>query len=1050
MRYLFAIAFLLNVLSFNAQTSLRGTVSDVETGELLVGVLVTLESNPLKGSSSDLDGNFSIDNLSPGNQRFVFRYTSYRTDTVQIQIKQGQVTVYNHILSPEGFNLGGVEITAKAVTNNMNYMTAMQAKSATVLDGTTNEQMRKLGDSDASSAVKRVVGVSLVGNFVFVRGLSDRYSQVLLNGAQVPSLDARKNSIQMDVFPTNALDNLMISKTFSPNLPGSFTGGLIDVRTKDFPEKFNLTYSLSLGLNPNVNLNNDFLTSERSQTDAFGFDNGFRDVADIVTSVDKVPQINFSNFYEAMVLGGLQADLAAQGIDDPSDIGSGQGQKTIQQIINANPNDGISSLFQINSLLQQARLEGNKGLSDMGKSFGNTWNPVRRRAPLNLSNNLSFGNQGKIFDKVFGYNIGITQSRRFDYYDNGVTGRYKLTGNMNEVNALNTDQLFTDTRGDETNLLSGLGNFSLKLNERNKLGFVLMRTQVGQNSARYQDGINPSDQVGLFQEQRTINYNERTINVAQLKGEHIFMNLHKLRMSWIGSYTAGHQNTPDLRVFFNSYEEMPAQTLYLDANGNDVTSQALALLADGENLNEYYPGFSIQQTEAGQLQYAVLDNLYPSPTRYYRQMDETMFDTHVDFELPLNNKTGLENKFMFGAGRTYATRVLNEQRYSFIADGITYNGNPDDYFNPSNFTVNPGSNNPYLYLREDTELQNSYTADQQVISGYAMSDWNFTSKLRVVTGLRVEKTNMLLESRKLEDPLINEELRKEYIGRLDEFDFLPSLNVNYQLAKKEFSTTNLRFGYNRTLARPSFLEKAPFSTFDFETQTQLTGNPELQMVNVDNFDLRFEHYPGPGEIYSAGVFYKDFTRPIELVTNPNAPNIELTWENVSRSVVYGFEIEGKRSLWKSTEGIPKLSIGANFSYIISRTTIVSDELAQIRATDPNHKEYRPLFGQAPYIVNSYVSYAHKSGLNMNLAYNLQGPKLFLVTKGGTPDIYDQAVGLLDFTISQTFLKNFTIGLQARNILDVEIKKYYEFKGQQYDWQTIRPGRLFNFSLTYRI
>ncbi len=1051
MRYLIILAFVLSTFIINAQSALRGSIADLETGELLVGVLVTLESNPLKGAASDLDGNYSLENLSPGNQKFVFRFTSYRTDTLEILIKEGEVTVFNHILTPEGYNLGGVEITAKAVTNNMSYLTAMQSKSATVLDGTTNEQMRKLGDSDASGAIKRVVGVSLVGNFVFVRGLSDRYSQVLLNGAQVPSLDARKNSIQMDVFPTNALDNLMISKTFSPNLPGSFTGGLIDVRTKDFPEKFNLTYSLGLGFNPNVNLNNDFLNSERSETDWLGFDNGFRDVAAIVTNSERVPQINFSNFYDAMVFGGLQADLAAQGIDDPSDIGTGQGQKPIQQIINSNPNDGITSISQINALLQQARLEGNKELSEMGKSFGNTWNPVRRRAPLNISNNLSFGNQGKIFNKVFGYNIGITQSQRMEFYENGVTGRYKLTGNMNEVNALNTDQLFTDARGDETNLLSGLGNFSIKLNEKNKLGLVLMRTQVGQNSSRYQDGINPSDQVGLFQEQRTINYNERTINVAQLKGEHFFKNVNNMRVSWIGSYTRGKQDTPDLRVFFNSYEEMPAQTLYLDANGNDVTAQALAYIADGENLEEYFPGFTIEQTEAGQLQYAVLDNLYPSPTRYFRQMDESMLDTHVDVELPMDNLIGGDTKFMFGAGRTFATRVLNEQRYSFIADGITYDGNPVNYFNPSNFTVNPGSNSPYLYVREDTELQNSYTANQQVISTYLMADFNVLKNVRIVAGTRLEKTDMLLESRKLEDPLLNEELRKEFIGKLDELNVLPSVNVNWQLSESDRKITNLRFGYNKTLARPSFLEKAPFSTFDFETQTQLTGNPELDMVSVDNIDVRFEHFPNPGEIYSVGVFYKDFTNPIELVTNPNAANIELTWENVSRSVVYGFELEGKKAIIRGREGNPApLSVGVNFSYIVSRTTIVDDELAQIRATNPSHKEYRPLFGQAPYIVNAYISYVRANGLNLNLAYNLQGPKLFLVTKGGTPDIYDQAVGLLDFTASKTIGKHFTVGVQARNILDVEIKKYYEFKGQQYDWQTIRPGRLFNFNVTYRI
>ncbi len=1046
--YITCLILLLSSTYGFAQSSLRGQISDVETGELLYGVIITLESNPLKGATSDLDGNYSIEKLAEGKQKFVFRMTSYETDTIEVDIKPNQVTIYNHILSPVGFGLKTVEIVAKANTAAATYLTAMQAKSATVLDGTTNEQMRKLGDSDASSAVKRVVGVSLVGNYVFVRGLSDRYSQVLLNGAVIPSLDARKNSIQMDVFPTNALDNLMISKTFAPNLPGSFTGGLIDVRTKDFPEKFNLQYSVSVGFNPNVNLNN-FLTSGRSSTDWLGYDNGYRDVASVVTDEERVPQINFSNFFEALVAGGYADDLAAMGITQASQIGTQQGQTSITQIINQNPNDGITSLSQVNTLLNNDRLAKNEGLSNMARSFGNTWNPVRERAPLNMSHNLSFGNQGKIAEKVFGYNVGITYSRRFDHYENGVTGRYKLTGNANEVTSLNTDQLFTDSRGDETNLLSLLGNASLKLNDSNKIGVVLMRTQIGQNSARYQIGINPSDQVGLGQEQRTINYNERAINVAQVKGEHIFLNERKLRMSWINSYTFGKQDTPDLRVFFNSFEEVGPQNIYVDANGNNITSAVLALIADGEIVEEYYPGYSQQQTPAT-TQYAIQANLYPWPTRYYRQMDEDLMDTHVDFELPIGNTTELDNKLMFGAARSFATRDLAEQRYSFISDGLSYSGDPDAFFDSSNMTVSPGGDEGYVYLREDTELQNSYSASQRIWSGYTMADWNFNKRMRLVAGVRAEHTNMLLESRKLEDPTLTEELRKEFIGKLDKFNILPSANFNWQLSNNNGKITNFRSGYNRTLARPSFLEKAPFSTFDFETQTQLTGNPELTIVEIDNLDLRLEHFPAPGEIYSVGVFYKNFTNPIELVTNPNAPNIELTWENVERSVVYGVELEGKKTILRREKNDGSVFVGANFSYIVSRTSIVADELAQIRATDPSHKEYRPLFGQAPYIANVFFSYADTAGWNFNIAYNLQGPKLFLVTKGGTPDIYDQPVGLLDFTASYKLFDNFTLGVQARNLLDVEIRKFYEFRGQEYDWQTLRPGRLFNINLTYRI
>ncbi|MEZ4799221.1 MAG: carboxypeptidase-like regulatory domain-containing protein, partial [Flavobacteriales bacterium] len=154
MRSILSIILVAFSIATFGQSTLRGQISDIESGELMVGVIVTLEADPLKGAFADLDGNYSLEGLTPGKQKFVFRFTAYRTDTISIDIKSG-VNVYNHIMAPDGYDLGGVEIIGKASTANKSYLTAMQQKSAVVLDGTTNDQMKKMGDSDASSAVKR-------------------------------------------------------------------------------------------------------------------------------------------------------------------------------------------------------------------------------------------------------------------------------------------------------------------------------------------------------------------------------------------------------------------------------------------------------------------------------------------------------------------------------------------------------------------------------------------------------------------------------------------------------------------------------------------------------------------------------------------------------------------------------------------------------------------------------------------------------------------------------------------------------------------------------
>jgi outer membrane receptor protein involved in Fe transport len=146
-----------------------------------------------------------------------------------------------------------------------------------------------------------------------------------------------------------------------------------------------------------------------------------------------------------------------------------------------------------------------------------------------------------------------------------------------------------------------------------------------------------------------------------------------------------------------------------------------------------------------------------------------------------------------------------------------------------------------------------------------------------------------------------------------------------------------------------------------------------------------------------------------------------------------------------------LSTGINYTYVVSKTQIDPSELEQIRADDPEHPSTRPMFGQAPYIVNGYLSYDNDSlGLEASINYNVSGEKLVLVTKGGTPDVYDQPRGQLDFSINKSIRERFVVGFKARNILDPEWKQTYEFKGEEYIWQSFNRGRTFSISLSYKI
>jgi len=155
----------------------------------------------------------------------------------------------------------------------------MQKKSVVVLDGLSAQAIKNTGASNLASAVKNIPGVSIEGGkYVYVRGLGDRYTKSILNGIDIPGLDPDRNTIQMDLFPTNILDNVIILKSASAEYPADFTGGIVDIVTKDFPTKPEYTFSLGTGYNPDMHFNDKYLTYTGSDTDVFGYDDGTRDL----------------------------------------------------------------------------------------------------------------------------------------------------------------------------------------------------------------------------------------------------------------------------------------------------------------------------------------------------------------------------------------------------------------------------------------------------------------------------------------------------------------------------------------------------------------------------------------------------------------------------------------------------------------------------------------------------------------------------------------------------------------------------------------------------
>lgn len=258
--------------------TVRGQLIDDANGETIPFANVIIQETG-NGFSTDLDGKFSID-LPIGIYNFKVSYIGYAELTISdIEVTDGKVSVLDMRLKEESEVIDQIVVTATALRNTETALMTIQKKSANVLDGISSQTFKRIGDSNAASAIKRVTGVSIEGGkYVFVRGLGDRYTKSILNGMDIPGLDPDRNTLQMDIFPTNLIDNIMVMKSFTPDLPGDFTGGVVNIVTKDFPDQKTFNVSAGLSYNPSMHFNKDYLSYEGSGTDWLGFDDGTRDI----------------------------------------------------------------------------------------------------------------------------------------------------------------------------------------------------------------------------------------------------------------------------------------------------------------------------------------------------------------------------------------------------------------------------------------------------------------------------------------------------------------------------------------------------------------------------------------------------------------------------------------------------------------------------------------------------------------------------------------------------------------------------------------------------
>ncbi|HET9332230.1 MAG TPA: outer membrane beta-barrel protein [Gemmatimonadota bacterium] len=266
-------------------TLIQGKVLDGATGEPLIGAQVVIRGTD-RGTVTDVDGRYSL-RVDPGTYDLDVQYLGYAPKTVTgVVVAAGRSTFQDIAMVPEAVEAEGIRvvITAEEERGSVIGALAHQRRSTNVVSGVSAEEIARSPDSNAADAVKRVTGTSIVGDkYVYVRGLGERYSTAQLDGVSLPTPEPEKRVLPLDIFPSSMVESLFTVKSYTPDLPGDFAGGLVDIRTKDIPEEEFFSFSTGVGYASNLSDMNR-PTYDGGSTDWLGFDDGARELPDAFPS----------------------------------------------------------------------------------------------------------------------------------------------------------------------------------------------------------------------------------------------------------------------------------------------------------------------------------------------------------------------------------------------------------------------------------------------------------------------------------------------------------------------------------------------------------------------------------------------------------------------------------------------------------------------------------------------------------------------------------------------------------------------------------------------
>jgi hypothetical protein len=384
------------------------------------------------------------------------------------------------------------------------------------------EQISRAGDSNAATALRRVTGLTLVKDkFIYVRGLGERYSSTLLNGAMVPSPDPTRNVIPLDMFPAGIIESLVVQKAYSPELPAAFGGGSVNIRTSSIP--LQRSFNLSVGTGYNSLNSDDAYTYNGGGDDWMGSDDGTRALSpELRAALDQYGTISQINIAEAM--GGI--------------------------------NQG--------NLAQAATI-----VRELGLNFNRDVDVQRENIKPDFDGSVSFGDKFDVGSSVFGVMAGVSYDRSTQNIEE--QERYFSVSGEDLV-PLN---IYDDIKGTEHQVkLSGMLNFGLELDENHRFetASIYLRDTKDEVKVKNGDSIETVNEADRYNTDTSLRYEERSMLSNQIRGRHNLPWLYDISVDWQYTDAKAERDAPG-EIEYRYVNELQADgffTSFLRRNQNAV------------------------------------------------------------------------------------------------------------------------------------------------------------------------------------------------------------------------------------------------------------------------------------------------------------------------------------------------------------------------------------------------------------------------------------------------------------------------------------------------